>query len=270
MRGVVVGAPEWITRGSQRWANPDPSPDGQSVVFYSLVEPEGHLHVMRTDGTDRPRELTGDSASDRVPRWSPDGNWIATFSDRSGPLQIWKIRPDGSDLTQVTDAPDNIGYAVWSPDGSRMVAASTARESATTYLFDPHRPWREQEPEVLPAPPDSLAPFGPHSWSPDGRRLAGMMAALDRGITTYTFASRTYQRLTDYGQWPVWLPDSRRLLLVSGGKAFYVVDRETKLVRQAFSVTRDVVGPPQLTRDGRAVYFSRRVTEADIWLVTLP
>ena len=270
VRGVVVGAPEWITRGSQRWANPDPSPDGQSVVFYSLVEPEGHLHVMRTDGTGRPRELTGDSASDRVPRWSPDGNWIATFSDRSGPLQIWKIRPDGSGLAQVTEVPDNVAYAVWSPDARRMLAANTRSDSGTTYLFDPHRPWREQEPEVLPAPPDSLAPFGPHSWSPDGRRLAGMMAALDRGITTYTFASRTYQRLTDYGQWPVWLPDSRRLLLVSGGKAFYVVDRETKLVRQAFSVTRDVVGPPQLTRDGRAVYFSRRVTEADIWLVTLP
>ncbi|MBI2403420.1 MAG: PD40 domain-containing protein [Gemmatimonadetes bacterium] len=154
-----------------------------------------------------------------MPRWSPDGNGIAMFSNRSGPLQIWKIRPDGSGLTQLTHAPGNVAYAV---------------------------------------------------WSPDGRRLAGMIAALDRGIITYTFASRTYQRLTDYGQWPVWLPDSRRLLFVSGGKAFYIVDGETKQVRRVFSVTRDVIGPPQLTRDGRTVYFSRRVTEADIWLVTLP
>jgi serine/threonine-protein kinase len=269
-RGIVVGDPEWITRGSQRWANPDPSPDGESVVFYSLVEPEGHLYVMRVDGTGRPRQLTADSASDRVPRWSPDGDWIATFSDRSGPLQIWKVRPDGSGLAQVSDAPTNTAYAVWSPDGRRMAAANPSRDSGVTYLFDPNRPWHEQRPDVLPAPPDSLAPFGPHSWSPDGQRLAGMVAALDRGVVTYTFASRRYERLTDVGQWPVWLPDSRRVLFVSGGNAFYIVDRETRQVRQVFSVRRDVIGPPQLTRDGHAMYFSRRVTEADIWLVTLP
>jgi hypothetical protein len=34
-------------------------------------------------------------------------------------------------------------------------------------------------------------------------------------------------------------------------------------------VTRDVIGPLQIGRDGQSAYFSRRVTEADIWLVTL-
>ena len=270
VKGVVVGEPEWVTRGSQRWANPDPSPDGQSVVFYSLVDPEGHLYVMRSDGTGRPRQVTGDSASDRVPRWSPDGEWIAVFSDRAGPLQIWKIRPDGSGLTQLTYHPSNIAYAVWSPDGRRMVAARPSNDSGTVILFDPNRPWHEQQPEAVPLPPDSVAPFGPHSWSPDGRRLAGMTAALDRGVITYTFASRRYERLTSYGQWPVWLPDSKRILFVSGGKAFYVVDRETRQARPVFTVTRDVIGPAQLTRDGRMIYFSRRVTEADIWRLTLP
>ena len=267
VRAAVASEPVWLTRGSRRWSNPAPSPDGKSVVFYSLVEPEGDLYVMRADGIGSPRQLTADSASDRLPRWSPDGNWIAVFSDRSGPLQIWKIRPDGSGLTQVTEAPNNTGYAVWSPDGARMAAAST--RTATTYLFDPNRPWKDQQPEVLPTPPDSLTPFGPHSWSPDGRRIAGMIAALDRGVIAYTLGSRTYQRLTTYGQWPVWLPDSRRVLFVSGGNAFYIVDRETKAVRKIFAVTRDVIGPPQLTPDGRTLYFTRRVTEADIWLATL-
>ena len=269
VRGAFEGDPEWVTRGSRRWANPDPSPDGRSVAFYSLVEPEGDLYVMRSDGTGPLQQVTGDSASDRVPRWSPDGQWIAVFSDRSGPLQIWKIRPDGSGLTQLTHASTNTAYAVWSPDGSRMAAATTLSDSGTTILFDPNRPWNEQQAEVLPAPPDSLRPFGPHSWSPDGARIAGMIGAFDRGIVTYALGSRTYERMTNYGQWPVWLPDGRRLLFVSGGKAFYVVDRATRAVRKVFSVTRDVIGPPQLTRDGHAVYYSRRVTEADIWLVTL-
>jgi len=59
------------------------------------------------------------------------------------------------------------------------------------------------------------------------------------------------------------------VLFVTGGNAFYVLDVQTRQARRVFSVTRDVIGPPQITRDGRAIYFTRRVTEADIWLATL-
>ena len=33
---------------------------------------------------------------------------------------------------------------------------------------------------------------------------------------------------------------------------------------------RDVIGPPGLSRDGRSIVVSRRVTESDIWLLNLP
>ncbi len=272
VRGALVGEPIWLTTGSRRWANPDPSPDGRRVVFYSLVDPEGHLFLVDSGGTGL-RQLTGDSATDRVPRWSPDGVWIACFSNRSGSLQLWKIRPDGSGLQQLTDLPGGMAYPVWSPDGTRMAGAGGGqlREYAErrAYVFSPVRGWSEQQPQVLPIPDSALAPFAPHSWSRDGQRLAGQVTALDRGVIVFTFATGTYERLSSFGQWPVWLPDSRRLLFVSGGKAFYVVDRETRKVRRIFSVTRDVIGPPALARDGRTLYFSRRVTQADIWLATL-
>jgi hypothetical protein len=34
-------------------------------------------------------------------------------------------------------------------------------------------------------------------------------------------------------------------------------------------VIRDTLGPPRLTRDGTAAFFSRRITEADVWLIDL-
>ena len=58
--GNPRGEPTWITTGSRLWANPDPSPDGKWVVFYSSVQPEGHLDVARTDGTGL-RQLTSDA-----------------------------------------------------------------------------------------------------------------------------------------------------------------------------------------------------------------
>jgi len=268
IRGAIRGEPVWLTTGSRRWGNPQPSPDGQQVVFYSLVEPEGHLYVMNADGTGL-RQLTGDTAMDRMPRWSPDGQWISFYSDRSGRLQIWKLRPDGSELQQLLEVPDHDAtFAVWSPDGAHMVAQTLSPQGGA-YEFDLSQSATRPPARPLATPPDSLRPFGPYSWSPDGERVAGTIALLDSGVVTFAVRTGVYQRLTNFGQWPVWLPDSRRLLFVSGGKAYYVVDRVTGRVNQVFAAGRDVVGPPTLTRDGRALYYTRRVTEADIWLVTL-
>lgn len=85
----------------------------------------------------------------------------------------------------------------------------------------------------------------------------------------YSLRSRTFERLTAFGGYPVWLPGGRRLLFVAGGRNFHVVDTRTGKVEQVLSVQRDIIGPPQLTRDGREAYFTRRVTEGDIWLRTL-
>jgi Tol biopolymer transport system component len=109
-----------------------------------------------------------------------------------------------------------------------------------------------------------------NAWSPDGRFLAGQISYSAKGIGTHDLDLGAYERLTDYGEWPVFLPDSRRILFVTRGKEFFLIDRESKEVRKVYSTVRDVLGPPRLTRDGRTAFFSRRVTEADIWLATLP
>jgi Tol biopolymer transport system component len=269
---TVTGEPAWVTAGSRSWSSPDPSPDGQWVAYYSVDQPEGDVYVSRPDGTG-PRQVTGDSAVDRVPRWSPDGSWIAFFSSNRGPqIQIWKVRSDGSELRQVTDWPGGAGYHFWSPDGSRMAARRVNADTVRTYIFDPNRPWASQTPQLLPAAPKALSPYYMNSWSPDGQRLCGAINPRS-GILTYEFRTSRFERLTDFGEWPVWLPDSRHILFVSGpggpGRAFYVVDRVSKRVKKVFAVTRDDLGPPRLTRDGRHMFYSRRVTEADLWMVTL-
>jgi Tol biopolymer transport system component len=267
--GAPRGEPAWVTTGSRRWSDPDPSPDGEWLTFYSLVQPGGHIYVAHPDGSAM-RQLTSDSAIDRMPRWPPDGKWIACFSNRSGPLELWKIRPDGSDLQQLTEG--GAAYLAWSPDGTRIATVGAIGEPIVkhrSWIFDPNRPWKQQTPEELaPLDPPSVR-FLVNSWSPDGERLAGHVDSATQGIMMYSLLSRKYEQLTDFGKWPVWLPDSRRVLFVAGGKAFFIVDTRSRQVRKIFSVTRDVIGPPQLTRDGETAYFSRRMTESDVWLLTL-
>jgi Tol biopolymer transport system component len=267
--GTVVGEPSWVTTGSGKWSSPDPSRDGQWVTFYDYNR--GDIYVHRTDGTGELRQVTGDSAGDRIPRWSPDDKWIAFFSSgRARGIQIWKIRSDGSELRQVTDAENSISYDAWSPNGARMMGSMALGGAGETVVFDPNRPWASQQRQALPAADTAFQPFYMNSWSPDGQRLCGSIGPADNGILTYDFRTRRYERLTDFGEYPVWLPDSRHILFVSGaGKAFYIVDRETKQVKRIFSAGRDTLGPPRLTRDGRHMFYSRRVTEADLWMVTL-
>ena len=269
--GTPTGEPRWLTTGSRSWSNPDPSPDGQWVAFYSS-QPEEKIYVVRTDGTGL-RQVTSESAIiDRVPRWSPDGNWIAYFSNnRSSTYQIWRIQPDGSGLQQLTEASDDVRYPIWAPDGSRMAVTVIGKtpDAGHVYIFDPNRPWKQQQPEVLPPLQDPRVLFLVNSWSPDGERLVGQAGSTPQGIVTYSFRSGTFDRMTDFGEFPVWLSDSRHVLFVSGGRDLFVLDTRTRKTQKVFSVERDVIGPPQLSRDGRETYFSRRVTEADVWLLTL-
>lgn len=46
-------------------------------------------------------------------------------------------------------------------------------------------------------------------------------------------------------------------------------DTHAKTTTQIVSVLRDTLGPPRLTRDGRRGFFSRRITESDVWMVNL-
>jgi len=195
---------------------------------------------------------------------------VAFFASRSGPLAVWKIRVDGSGLQQVSETGS---VPVWSPDGARLATSPAGGSERTTCVLDPNRPWKDQTPEVLPLPGEALRPFVAQDWSPDATRLVGQVGftappSRGNGIVVYTFSSRTYERVTDFGEWPSWLPDSRRVLFVAGGRELWVADTRTKQTRRILSESRDVLGPPRLTRDGHTVFFPRRVTEGDIHLLT--
>jgi dipeptidyl aminopeptidase/acylaminoacyl peptidase len=270
VKGEVVGQPVAVTTGSRFWANPDPSPDGSFVVFYSQVGPEGDLYVTRSDGSGGLRQLTDDAAIDRVPRWSPDGEYIAMFSDRSGALQVWQIRADGSDLRQLTEAPSSV--VAWSPDGRQLAVTrqlsrgmSAARGAS---IIEPRLPANANGLD-LPPVPLAIPQFAPNSWSPDGKWIAGQNGFTTLGILLYSVGSRTYERILDVGEWPVWLPDSRHLIYVMRGREYHIFDTRTKVDRLIYSSVRDTLGPPRFTRDGRVAFFSRRVTESDVWVARL-
>jgi hypothetical protein len=114
-----------VTTGT--WMSVDVSPDGRTLVFDLL----GDIYAMPIEGSadgSRVTRLAAGRQWDMQPRFSPDGQWIAFVSDRTGQGgkggdNIWVMRTDGSDLRQVTKETFRlVTQPAWTPDSQFIVA----------------------------------------------------------------------------------------------------------------------------------------------------
>jgi len=263
-RGEISGAASFLTQGLKRYAFFSLAPDEQSFVYLARGEPQQDLFTADRAGNPL-RRLTDDVAQDIVPRWSPDGQWIAFLSDRSGKYEIWKVRPDGSGLAQMTYEPDREVIApVWSPDSSKLLYQI---RNVNSYVIDANRPGTEQTPQSLPgSPPPGFIPW---DWSSDGSLLVGWQPLNEqRSMVVYTFADHRYERfVTGFGSYPIWLNDNRRILFREGGK-LYLLDRLTGKSRELLSLKPpSQIGSYALSRDNKRLYYTSGSSEADIWLL---
>ena len=99
------------------WMSVDLSPDGKHIVFDLL----GDLYSLDAAGG-KATPITRGLAFDAQPTYSPDGQWIAFVSDRSGAENVWLSRPDGSEPRQVSFGDDDTPLVspAWSADGQSI------------------------------------------------------------------------------------------------------------------------------------------------------
>ncbi len=71
--------------------------------------------------------LTTAKGLDDGPEYSPDGKYIYFNSERTGHMQIWRMKPDGSEQEQVISDDLNNWFPHISPDGQRMVFVTYER-----------------------------------------------------------------------------------------------------------------------------------------------
>ena len=155
------------------------SPDGTTLVYCAERNGQFDVYAIPSTGGEE-RQLTNTEGLDDGPEYTPDGEYIWFNSVRTGLMQLWRMRPDGSGQEQMTfDEDRNAWFAHVSPDGQQVVYIAYRKGD-----LEPgqHLPGKHVELRLMPAQggrPETLCTLyggqgtiNVNSWAPDSHRFA--------------------------------------------------------------------------------------------------
>jgi len=137
--------------------SPAVSPDGNYIAFVSDRGGSPQIYLMRSDGSDI-RRVTFEGSYNTSPSWAPKGDRIV-FSCRRGKNQICMVKPDGSEVVQLTEQGNNEDPS-FSPDGRYVTFTSDRDGIKGIYIM---RANGEAQKRISPK---GLRTTGPR-WSPN-------------------------------------------------------------------------------------------------------
>ncbi len=101
---------------------------------------------------------------DAYPQLSPDGTKVVFQSNRTGRWQLYVMKPDGSDLRQLTDLGSNPVGASWSPNGKEIAFSAEADGNPEIFVMN------ADGSHIRRLTNDPADDSHPH-WTPDGARI---------------------------------------------------------------------------------------------------
>ncbi|MBI9048595.1 MAG: serine/threonine-protein kinase [Anaerolineaceae bacterium] len=189
---------------------------------------------------------------------------IAFVSTRSGIPQVWTMKADGSEPTQITNLPDGACYPDWSPDGKKMVITSPCREKQELYrgsaLFIINADGSSMRPIIS-------VPGGDFNgvWSPDGTKILFTSLRDNTNIPhlyVLDIQSNTSTRITSvasHDRNATWSPDGSQIALEStrvGVSQIWIMDANGENIKE---FTNNDVGAgymPDWADSGNIIVFS--------------
>lgn len=157
------------------------SPSGKEVLIVAQRNGSRIYNLYKVDiKTGKETDLTKNTSGHvDGPEYSPDGKYIYYNANPTGTMQIWRMKPDGSDKEQITFDEYHNWFPHISPDGKWIAFISFPPDIEPSA----HPAYQRVMIRIMPVNgtggPRTIAHFyggqgslNVNSWSPDSKRLA--------------------------------------------------------------------------------------------------
>ncbi len=266
VQGKVTGPPEAITLGNGKNPFFSVSPDGRSVVFQS--ERNAKRKLWRKDlDTGAVTQLTLDERfSEAQPRWSPDGKFIAFVRNDGDTYSLMIMNNDGANVRKLLAGR---GFLAWSRDSRALAFFSFSERQICTYELATGR---------VRAVTKEATVRTMQNFSSGGKWIVYQAhgATMSTDVRVVPVSGGPSMVIADSPQeemHPFFAPDDRWLYYQLGHKNLVRVPGPEQQWRKAppqqvtfFAESNLFLDDPQLTLDGRYLFYSRRSASSDVWI----
>lgn len=259
-------------------------PSDQWELRDRVINPKEYIHSMNISNDEKTAvlEARGDvftipvhngvtknlsnspGTREMYPQISPDGKWIAFFSDKTGEYQLYIQSADGGEWTQLTKSLDKFVYHLsWSPDGKKILFGN--KEFAIFYvdvntkelvvvdrsnqLKNDEFYWEESD----------------YSWSPDSKWITYSFTSFNRNNVIYVYnleQKKKYAVTDDFF-------DNLYPSFDTNGKYLYYVSSRNFDIQMDFYEDNHIENTPQqvmvvqLRKDGTPPFEDPAIKEAN-------
>lgn len=171
---------KWLvyTGGRPRDREAGANREGRRDSLPADREDEYDIYKIPSDGSGPEIRLTSEKGLDDGPEYSPDGKYIYFNSARSGKMQLWRMKPDGTDPERVLTSESHDWFPHVSPDGQWIAFLSFGPEvDASDHPYYKHvylrlMPAAGGPAKVIAYVYGGQGTINVPSWAPDSKRLA--------------------------------------------------------------------------------------------------
>ena len=140
------GSKDYLTDNEAIDSEPKFSPGGNQIAFVRTVDTNNDgevnfddtsdIYVMDIDG-DNTRNLTDHPSEDLMVSWSPDGEYLVFYSNRSGSGEVYLLNLFSKEVQQLTYGSGWGAHARWSPDGEYIAFYTSDRNGSYVTTIRP-------------------------------------------------------------------------------------------------------------------------------------